>query len=384
MSRPLLPYSLGLLGVYFSLIITSSAEFIRTEGDLPDGLPKAPFDLPVPEPKDSPDEPIKPEVVARASTEALMRGSYRFRHDGDLTRAIYLRSQAYKKSPTLRGKLELATWCAEAKDIDSAIYWLQQAALTDHLDEAMTEEALQPVRDDERWAKLKPFLEQAEITWKTSSYWRTVLVVPAGYEAKKPIPVLFTLHGWGSVPEDFVDDPAYQAIADQLQIAILGVSGTKAEGKHRFAWREKFEDDWKHIEKVLARLENKLTPAKGKCLAMGFSQGAQLSAELAAAYPDMFAGAIIMGPGYRGPTRLPEALKLGQEAVGESKFIVTYNQEEHPATIAASKSIIGYLGKTKAGVFHHAFTGDTHSSPPYLDEHLSLWIQFLSSGKPSS
>ncbi len=348
---------------------------------MPETLPKVPFEISMPAPKDSPDQPIKPEVLAKASAEELHRASYEYHGEGDVPRAIFLRTQAYQKNAALPGKLELAGWCAQAKDVDGAVYWLQQAALSDNLDDVMVDEALLPVRKDARWAKLKPFLESAEKAWKTSSYWRAVLVVPAGYDPAKPIPLLLTLHGMGSVPEDFADDPAYQQLADELQIAVLGISGTKPEGKHRFVWQEKFEDDWKHVEKVLSHLDKKVTPAKGKCLALGFSQGGQLSAELTAAHPEMFAGGIILSPGYRGPKRLPEALKIGGKAVAAEKFIVAYNNGEHPATVATGKSIVQQLQKAEAGVFSHAFTGKTHSAPPVLDEHLSLWVQFLLAGK---
>lgn len=372
---------IAILGVWSIQLITASAEIIRTDGGMPESLPKVPFELPLPEPQDSQDRPLKAEVLAKASARALFRGSYQFQSEGDMPRAIFLRTQAYKKDAALQGKLELAGWCAQAKDLDSAIYWLQQAALSDQLDEVMEDEALRPIRDDKRWAKLKPFLEVAEKAWKASSYWRTVLVVPAGHDASKPIPLLLTLHGMGSVPEDFADDPAYQELADELHIAVLGISGTKPEGMHRFVWKEKFEEDWKHIETVIAQLGKKVTPAKGKCLAMGFSQGAQLSAELAASHPDMFAGAIILSPGYIGLKRLPEALKAGGKAVAAEKFIVAYNSHEHPATVSASKSIVQQFQKVQAGVCSHAFSGDTHSTPPDLDEHLSLWVQFLLAGK---
>ena len=51
------------------------------------------------------------------------------------------------------------------------------------------------------------------------------LVVPSGYEPGTPIGVLVGMHGRGAGPEGFVNKEACQDLADELKMAIVGVSG---------------------------------------------------------------------------------------------------------------------------------------------------------------
>jgi predicted esterase len=128
------------------------------------------------------------------------------------------------------------------------------------------------------------------------------VTTPKGYKPGTPVPVFIALHGLGSQPEDFGRSGEPQDLADELGAAIVSISATEPWGKNSFSWKEDFEADWTHIQKSLERVKDKVTPQPGRCIAAGFSQGGQLAAELAAAHPDFFAGAIVMSPGYRGQT----------------------------------------------------------------------------------
>lgn len=378
-----MPFSLKLFGLSLFAALTfvpstSRADITRLESGAPDSLPKAPFDLPRPEPKDSKEDPFDPKEIAKSTAMDLLGASAEIGAE-DLTKAIYLRSMAYQRDRTLQGKRELVAWCVQAKDVDSAIYWLQRAALEDHLDEVWTDPLLQPLRQDKRWAQLEPFLKESEKAWKESSYTRTLLVLPAGHKPGTPLPMLLTLHGMGSSPEDFAAGEAFQLLANELQVAVLAVSATNSLGMNSFVWTERFEEDWKHISGALESVKAKVTP-KGKLVVMGFSQGGQLAAELAASHPDKFAGAIVLSPGYAAKKHLPEAIVQGGAALATQKFIVAYNDHEHPGTVETGKTMVKLLNEAGATVLNHAFNADAHAAPVAFDEHMSIWLQFILTG----
>lgn len=181
------------------------------------------------------------------------------------------------------------------------------------------------------------------------------------------------------MPEDFAAGEEYKMLANQLQIAVLAVSAAEPLGMNSFVWKERFEDDWKHISAVLESVKTKVIP-KGKLVALGFSQGGQLSAELAASHPDKFAGAIVLSPGYAGQKHLSEAILQGGATVALQKFVVAYNDQEHPDTVATGKNMVKLLKQADATFLNHAFNADTHAVPVAFDEHLSIWLQFILTG----
>jgi hypothetical protein len=44
------------------------------------------------------------------------------------------------------------------------------------------------------------------------------------------------MHGLGANPEGFVSKAMYQELADELKVAVVGLSGTVPRGKRKFVW----------------------------------------------------------------------------------------------------------------------------------------------------
>jgi predicted esterase len=135
------------------------------------------------------------------------------------------------------------------------------------------------------------------------------------------------------------------------------------------------------VKKVLESVKDKAVPQPGKCIAAGFSQGGQLAAELAAAHPEFFAGAFVMSPGYMGSLRLNDAIKAGGGNHSPQTYFVIYQRGESFFTVGTAKSGARLLSDAGARVITHAFKGNQHSFPPFVEDHFTIWGKVILDGK---
>ena len=202
---------------------------------------------------------------------------------------------------------------------------------------------------------------------------REVVVVPKGYEAGKPIPMILGLHGYGSVPEDFSGDADYQAIADRLGIAIVAVSASVEREDGGFYWSGDIERDTAHVFELLSHVADRVTPEPGAVVAAGFSQGAQLAVELAARDPEYFAGAIALCPGAN--SQLAELEPT--DALARRVFVVVSGERENVRGRALADADAEWLRDAGCLVVRHTYPELGHAFPPDYYGSLSMWAQFL-------
>ncbi|MCA9270119.1 MAG: hypothetical protein KDA41_16670, partial [Planctomycetales bacterium] len=160
-----------------------------------------------------------------------------------------------------RGRYDLACMYSLAGNTDAAIYWLQQAALTEGTDPvfAETDQELAAVQQDARWKDVLAYLGSAQLYWKGSGLKRSTLIVPAGYRPGTPIPLVVGLHGYRHYPEGFLDED-YQQLADSLSVAFVAVSGTIPEGPNAFQWDEQdVSRNIQHVERAISELSSQVT-----------------------------------------------------------------------------------------------------------------------------
>src|SRR5436190_3109139 len=193
---------------------------------------------------------------------------------GDYSRAAAFQYWHVQKAKT--GQYNLACFLAQLDRTDAAFYWLQLAAIEEGVDtqHAERDEDLTSLRSDPRWPKVRQYLADCNRYFETAPIARTVLVLPKGYQKGTPIPAVLWLHGLGSRPEDFVNNSC-QEYADTLNVAFVGVSGTRARGPRSFVWAEDPEKDAKRLRDALAEASDRVTIKKGHVVTFGFSQGAQ-------------------------------------------------------------------------------------------------------------
>jgi hypothetical protein len=228
--------------------------------------------------------------------------------DGQFRNAVQFQYWSMKNGDGHSGVYNLACYYSLAGKSDASFYWLQQAAEKQGVDAdwAREDSDLRNIHLDPRWPVVLKYLEEYNRFWEFSDVSETISVIPANYDSTTPIPVVLGLHGLGSRAKGFVG-PEYQKWADELNVAIVGVSGSRPRGPASFVWSEDPEIDLKRIDAAIDELKDRLTVKEGSLVLFGFSQGAMMSAEIAIRHPDRFAGALVMSP---GGTKQPDLTRL--------------------------------------------------------------------------
>lgn len=324
-------------------------------------------------------EPTMPTAMVSGADLTKLEGRTLLGHaaraaaQGNYKDAVAFQYWAAQK--TGNDRYNLACYYARTNAVDAAFYWLQQTALEEGLDaeHAGVDEDLEALRRDGRWSRVRQFLNDCGRYWQQSGIQKTALVLPEGYKKDKPVPVVIWLHGLGSRPDDFVDDDL-QNLADEMNAAFLGVSGTLPRGPRSFVWSEDPVRDARRITEALKEVSDKLQP--GPVVLIGFSQGAQVGLEVAARHPDHFAGAIVMSPGTRGPVRLKEV--KASPTLARRGFVVVCGAKEHPGNVAQAAEDARWLKGAGAQVIHKPYPDlATHSFPPDFAERLPEWVRFI-------
>lgn len=291
--------------------------------------------------------------------------------------AIQCQYQSVIRADT--GRYNLACFYARAGDIAGALYWLQECARLEDSNAAWASRDgdLVAVRKDPRWPELLNYLRAYQKYWETSEHSETALVLPHEMPADRTLPLFIGLHGLGHRAQGFVDPAMYQPLADEMGVAFLAVSGTLPRGKHSFVWSEDLSRDLKRIDAALAEVADRITPAEGKVVLFGFSQGAMLAAELAARHPDRFAGAIVLSPGSQTDVQTA-AENYPLEKMRRLGIVVVCGDGEHPQTIERTKHYTNFFTSVEARVWSKIYPGmNTHSLPPDYREKLPVWGKFI-------
>jgi predicted esterase len=304
------------------------------------------------------------ELLARAN-QAMANQDY--------PRAAAFQYWYVQKAKT--GQYNLACFLAQIGQTDPAFYWLQVAALEEGVDtqHALRDDDLVSLRRDPRWNTCRQFLEDCNRYFESTPLARTVVVLPKGYQKGTPIPAILWLHGLGSRPEDFVNSHG-QTYANALNVAVIGISGTKARGPSSFVWAEDVEMDAKRLRDALAEASAQVTIQHGAVVTFGFSQGAQVGLEIAVRYPEEYAGSIVLSPGAQphldGLKPSPLLAKRG--------FVVSCGADEHPGNVRLTSDDANWLRQAKAKVLHKAYPGvSAHSFPSDFAVRFPVWVKFV-------
>jgi predicted esterase len=260
---------------------------------------------------------------------------------------------------------------------DAAIHWLQRAAREDVCDvgELTTDQRFTSLKSDGRWAKLLEFLRACEAQWQQTTFYRDVLTLPDSYEGKSPIPLVIGLHGYGSLPEDFAGAD-FQKISNTQNIAFLGISGRRPLGRHAFMWTESFDKDRQHVVNAILRSSKHVLVAPGRLVAVGFSQGGQLAAELAAFQPKEYRGCISMSPGSRYASGLVERLQNQPSLTGQ-RYFFTWISGEGSGPRSRVQSWRPALEGKQAMLHEYEFPGTGHEWPRNYEDYFSITLQVL-------
>ena len=336
--------------------------------------PAKPLALPTPSAPSSDD---KGQDLSKADGDELASIAKQLAGEGNAREAARFQYWAVKSGAGT--EYNLACWTALAGDIEAAFYWLQEAALDDGVDESWAgqDSDLDALHKDPRWKKIAPFLKRCNSYWAASGHRQTVLVLPEGYKKGTPIGVLVGLHGFGHRPDGFVNEDRYQAFANELDMAIVGVSGTIAAGRRSFVWSEDPPTDARQIRRAFEDLSDRLTVKRGHIITFGFSQGAQMGFEVAFQDPDEFLGAIVMSPGTTN--RFFRLNKLTPSSKNKRQaYVCLCGAGEDPGNVAFTKNDADFAREAGARVKLKLYKGmDEHTIPPDFAGSLVRWVRFI-------
>lgn len=345
-----------------------------------DPLPEPPLDLPPPSP---PSSRLSIRLGFRDLSEiddgrGLADYAYQFYQQGEYQAAVQCQYQSVLKTRT--GYYNLACFYALAKDVPAALFWLQVSAKEEvaNAQWASKDEDLVDVRKNPRWPILLNYLTAYESHWEKTGKAETTLILPRNATAGQPLPVFIGLHATGDNAHNFINADMFQHLADQMGVAFLGVSGTLCRGKESFVWSEDPEQDLARIDAAMQEQEvvEKLTPAEGKAVLFGFSQGASVAVELAARHPSRFAGAILLSPSADSEIKLEQW--QGQPENQRQGIVAVCGAEESPETVARTNQIAAKFKSLGARVSLKVYPGmKGRSLPPGFVQRFPGWGRFI-------
>ena len=218
-------------------------------------------------------------------------------------------------------------------------------------------------------------LQACAAKWRASSYTRIVLTLPAGHLAGKELPLVVGLHGYGSLPEDFVGGDM-QKICDELGVAVVAVSGRGVMAKNSFEWTGDVSANVAHVFSCMDAVKEHVAEKRGAGAAIGFSQGGQMALQLLALHPQRFSGAVAMSPGSRHASRLSLALADGQAMSGKTVFVSWINAEGSGMAKRCREDAALFRAAGAKAVAQE-FPGSGHQWPRGYAEFFSLALQVM-------
>lgn len=206
------------------------------------------------------------------------------------------------------------------------------------------------------------------------------LIVPDGYKTGTPLPCVFWLHGYGSVGTDVYSGRVefFRTIANHQNVAFVGITAgrriTAGEDKDGYMWAESADEDQRHLEAVMEKNADSITPDWSRSVLFGFSQGGKLAGLLAARYPEKYKAAMLFSPGgFHGVSIVPRGANLKG-----SKMLCVCMEKEAAATVVTTRYYAKELEKAGASVSVSIYPGiDQHQTPPDFETQLENWIHQL-------
>jgi predicted esterase len=292
---------------------------------------------------------------------------------GDFSRAATFQYWYVQKAK--KGRYDLACFLAQVDQVEPAFYWLQRAAMEEGVDSrhAQVDTDLNSLRRDQRWEQVRTFLEGMNRYYKEAPIGRVALILPKGHDKATPIPVVLWLHGHGATPEGFVNTEA-QGFADELQVALVGVSGTKPRGPDSFVWAEDAARDGRRLREALAEVGDRVVPKKGCLVTIGFSQGAQVGLEVAVRAPEDYAGSIVLSPGAR--STLEEIKPM--PALKGHVYILGCGEKEHHGNVELTLLDATYLRFRGAETILSIYPNESaHAFPRDFNKRFPEWVKLI-------
>ncbi len=275
----------------------------------------------------------------------------------------------------------LARFYAKANQTEDGLAMLAAAALDKQIDinALQYREEFAAFQKHAKFPLLLKYLAEQSRYWDQKQRQDIQVLTPKSFDLAKPVPIVLAMHGYGSIPSDFSGD-AEQKLSDDLGVIVVSVSATYPINANQFSWAENAAADKGHLDFALDQVKARFPTLKfGKKVLFGFSQGAQMALEIAAAFPNEFAGAIAFSPGTLTELQLKNLSALKQ--LRGQRYVIRVNQE-HEKNIAWAKADAQRLRASGAEVdfFLDAGVG-AHTIPKNYATHMKRWLRHVLTGE---
>ena len=339
------------------------------ENDPEPEVPKPPIDLPAP--KDLPaihDGEDLSKLAAEELEERAMLAALR----SDFKAALAAQFWAVKKG-AVDAQYNLACFYAQNQHLDEAIYWLQQAALTEGVDggRAISDPLLDPLFPDPRCRDIARFLGRCNRYWQDTSHHQPMVFLPKGFDKAKPTPVVLSLYFLDNRPDQFCGRPL-QELADAVGLPFICVTDARPVELYGGVGAGPAADS--RVNAILDRVADRVTVLRGGVIALGFSTGAQLALGAASRDSDRYAGAILVTPISAGPDDSGEP----PANLRARRFVLATNADPGHFTLQNVRGCRDWLDRAGANVreeqmddqFGRKFTAA-------FDRRLAEWARFI-------
>lgn len=197
-----------------------------------------------------------------------------------------------------------------------------------------------------------------------------VVLLPDGFDPQKKYPLLIAMHGYGGEPVNF--SRAFKTAGSKKGYIICCPYAPEVMGKTSFNWGE-WEQADRRIMETIAFLKAKYKIDEKKMIIAGFSQGGYYSYYMGLKHPDLFIGAIPIGPGYDSDL---EPMLAGA-ADAKMKFYVLMGELEPEERIDDNIRAIKQFTKVGITASFNFFSGVGHAMPGDSDFELQRAIEWI-------
>ena len=187
-----------------------------------------------------------------------------------------------------------------------------------------------------------------------------VLLVPAGYSASQPVPLMVLLHGAGGLGSQVIQ--RFTELADELRIAILAPD-SRGGTWDRIATGS-FRGDVTFINRSLENVFSRVAVDPARLALSGFSDGASYALSLGLTNGDLFTRIVAFSPGFAAPG----------DRVGTPPIFVSHGTGDAILPIdQTSRSLVPQLEDMGYGVRYREFNGG-HTIPAAIAREGVEWL----------
>ena len=187
-----------------------------------------------------------------------------------------------------------------------------------------------------------------------------VLLVPAGYTAAQPIPLMVLLHGAGGLGSQLLQ--RFTELADELRVAILAPD-SRGSTWDRIATGS-FREDVTFLNRALENVFSRVAVDPARIALGGFSDGGSYALSLGLTNGDLFTRIVAFSPGFAAPSDLH----------GTPPIFVSHGTGDTILPIdATSRQIVPQLTDMGYGVRYREFNGG-HSIPTAIAREGMEWL----------